>query len=111
MNAQCGGLIPQKPVSLTMPKKLFSAINDRAPGRFKTRAVADEKLIEYDCRVERKEEGCAFLKLPQFPSAVFASRAESDPSEWGKLYREAQATCILAFNRRGVCAVSVRLCS
>ena len=95
--------------------KLFRAINDRAPGRFRTRAAAkvegDGKPMEYGCRVRRKEEGYAFLELPQFPSDVFASRAESDPSEWEKLYRGAQATCVLAFNRRGACAVSVRLCS
>ena len=95
--------------------KLFFAINDRAPGRFRTRAAAkvegDGKPMEYGCRVRRKEEGYAFLELPQFPSDVFASRAESDPSEWEKLYRGAQATCVLAFNRRGACAVSVRLCS
>ncbi|MCH8238367.1 MAG: tetratricopeptide repeat protein, partial [Proteobacteria bacterium] len=40
--------------------KLFSAISDRAPGRFRTHTAApverDGTLIVYDCRVERKEE-------------------------------------------------------
>ncbi len=93
--------------------KLFSALNDRAPGRFRTRAAAaveqDGTPIVYDCRVERKEEGYAFLKLPQFPKDVFASRAESNPAEWDKLYTGAKAKCDLAFSRRGARAISVRL--
>jgi cold shock CspA family protein len=65
----------------------------------------------YDCRVERKEEGYAFLKLPQFPKDVFASRAESDPTEWERLYTGAKGKCALAFSRRGTRAISVRLSS
>jgi cold shock CspA family protein len=65
----------------------------------------------YDCRVERKEEGYAFLKLPQFPKDVFASRAESNSAEWDKLYTGAKAKCDLAFGRRGARAISVRLSS
>ncbi|MEE9246743.1 MAG: hypothetical protein V3U63_11145, partial [Gemmatimonadota bacterium] len=95
--------------------KLFSALNDRAPGRFRTRAAAaveqDGTPIVYDCRVERKEEGYAFLKLPQFPKDVFASRAESNSAEWDKLYTGAQAKCDLAFSRRGARAISMRLSS
>jgi tetratricopeptide (TPR) repeat protein len=96
-------------------EKLFSALNDRAPGRFRTRAAApverDQTPIVYDCRVERKEEGYAFLKLPQFPKDVFASRAESDLAEWDKLYTGATAKCALAFSRRGARAISVSFCS
>jgi hypothetical protein len=65
----------------------------------------------YYCRVERKEEGYAFLKLPQFPKDVFASRAESNLAEWGKLYAGANAKCALAFSRRGPRGISVSLSS
>ena len=94
-------------------EKLFSALNDRAPGRFRTRATAiverDGAPTIYDCRVERKEEGYSFLKFVQFPSNIFASRAQSNPDEWKGLYNGAEANCSLAFTRRGVCAISVRL--
>ena len=90
----------------------FRDLNDRAPGRFR-RGVTPVELgansAVYDCRVERKEDGYAFLKIPQFPKDVFASRTGSDPTEWDKLYRGARARCVLAFNRRGACAVSVHL--
>lgn len=93
--------------------QFFSAINDRAPGRFRTGAAAaverDGTPIVYDCRVERKEEGYAFLSLPQFPNNVFASRADSNSAEWDKLYAGTKAKCDLAFSRRGVRAISVRL--
>ena len=95
--------------------ELFSALNDRAPGRFRTRAAAAVERVGaptvHDCRVGRKEEGYAFLKLPQFPENIFASRAESDPVEWDKLYMGARTTCVVAFNRRGPRATSVCLTS
>jgi len=100
---------------LTESEKRFSALNDRAPGRFRTCPVAaverDGTSIMLDGRVERKEEGYAFMKLSQFPKDVFASRAESDPDEWDKLYVGAKAKCTLAFNRRGARAISVHLSS
>lgn len=100
---------------LAEAEKVFSAVNDRAPGRFRTRASAvverDGIPISYDCRVERKEEGYAFLKLPQFQKDVFASRAESNSVEWDKLYNGASAKCALAFSRRGPRAISVSLSS
>ncbi len=95
--------------------ELFAALNNKAPGRFRTRAAAvaerDGITIMYDCRVERKEEGYAFLKLYEFPKDIFASRADSDPREWDKLYARAEAKCSLAFNRRGARAVSITLVS
>ena len=94
-------------------EKIFSALNDRAPGRFRTRSAAViEKAgspILYDCSVARKEESYAFLKLLGFPKDVFASRADSDPSDWGELHAGANAKCAVAFNRRGPCATKVRL--
>ena len=95
--------------------KLFTALNDKAPGRFRTQSTAvaerDGTLIVYDSRVERKEEGYAFLKLPLFSKNVFASRADSDPAEWDKLYAGAQTKCKIAFNRRGARAISILLTS
>ena len=95
-------------------KRVFRTLNDRALGRFRTQTTAIVKrnadLVLYDCRVERKEEGYAFLKLPQFPDdAIFASRSDSDSSEWDRLYPTAKARCALGFNRRGPRAVAVRL--
>ena len=91
--------------------KLFSALNDRAPGRFRTRSAAaiESKNIPilFDCQVKRKEEGYGFVKLVQFPQDVFASRAESDATDWEKLHTGSNAKCVLAFNRRGVRAISV----
>ena len=93
-------------------EKLFEALNDRAPGSFRIQAAAtverNADSVLYDCRVERKEEGYAFLKLPQFPKNVFASRADSDPLEWDKLHSTARVKCALAFNRRGPRAMDVR---
>ena len=101
--------------SFDKASNLFTVLNDRAPGRFRTRATAtverDGTPIVYDGRVERKEEGYAFLKLPQFPDNVFASRSESDPTEWDKLNTAAQTKCEIAFSRRGVRAISIRLSS
>ncbi len=94
---------------------LFTALHDKAPGRFRTQAAAiaerDGITIMYDCRVERKEEGYAFLKLYPFPKIIFASRADSDPSEWDKLSTRARGKCSLAFNRRGARAISISLAS
>jgi cold shock CspA family protein len=94
-------------------EKVFLDLNDRAPGRFRTRASAaverDGVLVAYDCRVGRKEEGYAFVKLPQFPKDIFASRAESNFADWDKLYTGANVKCVLAFSRRGPRAVSVCL--
>ena len=92
--------------------KRFKALDNRAPGRFRRAAATIESSansVQCDCRIERKEDGYAFLKVPQFPQDIFASRAESEPTEWSKLYYGAEARCGLAFNRRGPRAVSVRL--
>jgi tetratricopeptide (TPR) repeat protein len=99
--------------NFTEAAKLFSALNDSAPGRFRTRAAAaveqDGIPIMYDCGIERKEEGYAFLKLSHLPKDLFASRAESNLAEWDKLYTGAKARCALAFSRRGPRAMSVSL--
>src|SRR5262245_41511987 len=43
-----------------------------------------------ESEVEFKEEGYAFLKLPQCPKDIFASRAESKSAEWDRLYTGAR---------------------
>ena len=93
--------------------KRFIALNDQAPGRFRTRSAAPVVRngipVQYECRVARKEEGYAFLALSQFPSDVFASRAESNLADWDQLYTGANAQCGLGFSRRGVRSIFVRL--
>ena len=92
--------------------KRFGALDARAPSRFRRPVAAtiesSANSVEYDCRVERKEDGYAFLKVPQFPKDIHASRAGSDPTEWSKLSYGAEARCALVFSRRGPHAVSVR---
>ena len=95
--------------------ELFTALHDKAPGRFRTQADATVERngipIVYDCRVERKEEGYAFLKLHLFLKNIFASRANSDTAQWDKLNTGVQAKCLLAFARRGPRAISITLSS
>ncbi len=96
-------------------ESVFLALNERAPGRFRNRAAAvvDREAVAtlYDCRVERKEEGYAFLRLPQFPKSVFASRAENNSIDWDKLSAGANGACSIAFSRRGPRAISLSVTS
>ena len=92
---------------------LFATLQENAPGHFRTRTTGtvtkNGTVVAYDCSVRRKEEGYAFLKVPQFPKDLFASRADSDFSDWDKLDNRRRAKCSLAFTRRGPRAVSVCL--
>ena len=91
--------------------RLFTALNENAPGKFRTLSTAVVELegtqILYESLVKRKEEGYAFLKLHLFPIDIFASRADSNLAEWDKLNAGAQTKCNLAFNRRGARATSI----
>lgn len=93
--------------------RLFTAINDRAPGRFRiktdARASRDGQPKVYRCRVMRKEEGYAFIHIDEFPKDVFASRSESDSEEWDKLVNGSEARCQIGFNRRGPRAILVQV--
>ena len=93
--------------------RLFADIGDRAQGRFRTRATGKVKKngepVVYNCLVQRFEDSYAFLGLPHFPMDIFASRADSDASEWDKLDKRVRAKCNLAFTRRGPRALSIRL--
>ncbi len=94
-------------------RRLFSTLNERAPGRFRSgKGGAVERggsLVRYECQIQRKEEGYAFVRVTGFPKDVFASRADSDPMEWNGLERAARARCSLAFNRRGPRAIDIRV--
>ena len=96
-------------------KRVFSSINKRAPGRFRTQGSApverDGTMVLYDGRVKRKEEGYAFIQLLRFTQNVFASKSESEGTEWDTLHSGASVECGLGFNRRGERATSVRLSS
>ncbi len=91
----------------------FTTLHERAPGRFRLQSAAEVRregaLTIYSCHVQRKEEGYAFLRLDEFPTSVFASRADSRPGEWEQLNSGARAECALAFNRRGPRAIAVCL--
>ena len=93
--------------------KIFRNLHDRAPGRFRPRAAApaedsDGNPIVYEGRVERFEEGYAFVRIAQFPNAVFASRAETDQDEWERLNSGLSVRTHVAFCRRGARATNVR---
>jgi tetratricopeptide (TPR) repeat protein len=93
-------------------QKLFGAINERAGGRFRSRSAA---LVEangvsavFKGTMVRKEEGYGFVKIPQFPDRIFASRAESSSSDWDALRNGSDVQCFVGFTRRGPRATQVR---
>ena len=96
-------------------KRLFSAINTRAPGRYRTQGGSpverEGTMVLYDGLVQRKEEGYSFIQLVRFAQDVFASRAESEAIEWDALHSVARVKCGLAFGRRGGRSISVHLSS
>lgn len=94
-------------------KKLFDSINDKAPGRF--RNIAAERVDDsggkgtlYNGKLERLEDGYAFVRVTHFPSALFASRGDSDPSDWALLRVGVAVGFNLAFSRRGARAIAVK---
>lgn len=93
--------------------RIFQALHDHAPGRFRTRAAAPAEgpngiPMVYAGRIERLEEGYAFVRIAHFPSAIFASRAESDQDDWERLRSGSLMTSSVAFSRRGARAIKVR---
>jgi tetratricopeptide (TPR) repeat protein len=92
-------------------EQAFGNLNERAPGRFRTRADTfvekEGGPSEFNGTIARKEEGYAFINIPPFPRGIFASRSESDPESWELLSRGDNAKCNIAFNRRGPRAVMV----
>lgn len=93
-------------------KRLFGSINERAPGRFRSRSSA---IVEangapaaFEGSMKRKEEGYGFVKVAQFTEDIFASRAESQQSAWEGLRNGQHIECYIGFTRRGPRAVDVR---
>lgn len=94
--------------------RTFSSLNNRAPGRFRTGAALPIPSSvgspqRFNGQIERIEEGYAFLRFNNFPDAIFASRSDSVPELWAALRSRRQATCEIAFNRRGPKAIDVQL--
>ena len=90
----------------------FNYIHANAPGRFRQRTNAVVKTSSearrYAGRLERKEEGYAFLAVEQMAQyRVFAARAESDIEVWETLNLGDRVTFELGFTRRGPRACSV----
>jgi tetratricopeptide (TPR) repeat protein len=84
----------------------FTTLAGRAPGRFRTEASAiasrpEGGHVSFDGTVVRKEEGYAFVRLLEFGTDVFASRAESDRKAWDTVRGGSPVSCCLEFNRRG----------
>lgn len=93
--------------------RAFEALNDRAPGRFRNRSrdpvLRDGVPLAFDCQIVRREEGYAFVKVPQFPDDLFASRGDSDPAEWERLRNGSRTRCEISFSRRGPRATKIRV--
>ena len=86
--------------------RLFKAIHERAPGRFRTRSGApivdrDGNVSRFSATVDRVEEGYAFFHLPTFGRSLFGSRGDSDADQWVGLKRDMPITGVVSFSRRG----------
>jgi hypothetical protein len=93
-------------------ERVFEALNDRAPGRFRNRSsepiARNAAPAMYDCQIVRQEEGYAFVRVPAFQDDLFASRGDSEPAEWERLANGGRATCEVSFARRGPRATKIR---
>lgn len=92
--------------------KAFAAINDRSPGRFRTGSAAPVAQAGvgptvFSGKVDRLEEGYAFVRSPAYPAPLFASRADSDASGWSLLRNGTGVAFNVAFNRRGPRATNI----
>lgn len=92
----------------------FAAINDRSPGRFRTGsaapiAQANAGPTVYSGKVDRLEEGYAFVRCPAYPASLFASRADSEPGAWAVLKNGMGVAFNVAFNRRGPRATNMTM--
>jgi tetratricopeptide (TPR) repeat protein len=92
-------------------QKRFTSINERAPGRFRSRSAAiveaDGAPVVFEGSMVRKEEGYGFVKVAPFPDDIFASRAESQQANWDALSNGAEVECHIGFTRRGPRATEV----
>jgi tetratricopeptide (TPR) repeat protein len=93
-------------------KRMFASLHEHAPGAFRNGSKAHVEsapgeVRTYNGRVERLEEGYGFIRIPQFPDAVFASRADSRNESWARLRSGATVRCAVEFSRRGPRATSL----
>jgi tetratricopeptide (TPR) repeat protein len=89
-----------------LSEKLFSSIDERAPSTF--RRVARDEIQNDDgsirmmsARILRIEEGYAFVRFDSYACNVFASRGDSEETEWNKVKANGQVRASIAFTRRG----------
>ena len=100
--------------SVNDAKEVFARLDERAPGRFRTTTseiatLSDGKYADFNGSVSRKEAGYGFVRLIDFGLDVFASRADTAPSNWEQLRPGNQVSCHIAFNRKGPRAVNLTL--
>ncbi len=93
-------------------KKAFEAIHERAPGRFRNAPAARledaaGRPASKLGRIERLEEGYAFVHANEYPQDLFASKADTNQIEWGNFRSGTAVSFNVAFNRRGALAISV----
>jgi tetratricopeptide (TPR) repeat protein len=93
-------------------KEIFTRLNEKAPGRFRTRAseiatVAGGKFADFNGAVVRKESGYGFVRLTDFGVDVFASRSDTAPSNWERLRAGDAVSCHIGFSRKGPCALNL----
>ena len=91
----------------------FGHVHRNAPSRFRQRASAiaeiGGKASEYTGRIERKEEGYAFVTIEEMGNCtIFAARSESDSKMWEAVAGADRVKFELGFSRRGPRACSVR---
>lgn len=64
--------------------------------------------VEFEGKVEVKEESYAFIRSPQFRKDIYAAASSMKRESWGNLRRGASVYFKLAFSLRGPCASEMR---
>ncbi|MDE0340360.1 MAG: SIR2 family protein [Caldilineaceae bacterium] len=94
-------------------RERFSALHNQAPNRFRPKASevyrVNSNPVIYECTIRHKEDGYAFVRIPQLEFDLYAPRPQKDDSSWEDLYVRSSAKCSIAFNRRGPCAIDIQL--
>jgi cold shock CspA family protein len=99
----------------TESDRIFELLSERAPGRFRTEAIApvlraDGSIKTFDGTVARKEEGYAFIKILDIGTEdIFASRADSSRFDWDRIRNTSRVQCSVAFSRKGARATKITL--
>ena len=90
----------------------FSTLHSKAPGRFRTRSSAEISdaggaATRFEGRVERVEEGYAFISSAHVTRELFASRVDTEDQNWSSLASGERVQFQVGFNRRGARAMNV----